>query len=187
MSNSPLKSPSYLSLDQTSPWHISAVQAVALETMTIPSRLKVNVGSRGTLQDIEDSFNSTGKRRIAKLEMSVADPEVLAEKADERIAQAEKVGSMPSRQTSEGNDDGLTAFDIDTFTRDYRAASTRAKKKEHIFGRAESSRGEWNLCESGEGRDPHDGFDQGPAVQRYVTFRSTRRQRHLSVLRSGYH
>ncbi|KAF2864965.1 tubulin domain-containing protein [Massariosphaeria phaeospora] len=165
MSNSPVKLPPYLTLDSSSPWHIGALQAVAMESMTIPVRLKSSNGRPGTLQDIEDSFNSTGKRRIAKLEMSVADPDVLAEKSEQRIAQAEKAGSTTSRP-SEG-DDELNRFDIDAFTKDYRITPSRPSKKEHIFGRAEASRGDWHIPEEGAGRDPRDGFNHGPALQRF--------------------
>jgi hypothetical protein len=167
ISNIPSRLPSYLSLDPTSPWHVGALQAIGVESMTISSRLRTSIGGRGTLQDLEDTINSTGKRRIAKFELSIADPEVLSDNAAKEAAQAEKSGSMTSQHTSDG-DDGLGSFDIDVFTRDYRVLARRPGRKEHIFGRAESSRGDWDLTEDGGGRDPHDRFDQGPALQRYV-------------------
>jgi hypothetical protein len=167
MSNLPIKSPSYLSLNGTSPWHIGALQAVALESMTISSRLRAAIGGRGTLQDLEATFNSTGKRRVAKLELSVADPDVLSEKASAQIAQAEKTGSITSHQASDG-DEQLTDFDIDTLTKDYRIGASRPSKRSHVFGRAEAARGDWNLTED---RDPHDRFGNGPALQRYVAFK----------------
>jgi hypothetical protein len=125
------------------------------------------------LSEMAETINSTGRRKIAKLEMSVADPDVLNEKTEELIAQAEKAGSMTSRQTSEG-DEELTDFDIDVFTKDYRLASSNTRKKEHVFGRVETSRGEWNLSEN-ESLDRHrDRFNEGPALQRYVTSRLIR-------------
>ncbi|KAF2827840.1 tubulin nucleotide-binding domain-like protein [Ophiobolus disseminans] len=166
MSNTPAKSPSYLSIDPTSPWHIGALQAIGVESMTISSRLRSSVGGRGTLQDLEDTINSTGRRRVAKLQMSIADPEVLSEEASKEFAHAEKESLMTSRHTSEA-DEQLNSFDIDVFTRDYRVAS-KSGKKEHVFGRAEASRGNWNASEESGGRDPHDRFDQGPALQRYT-------------------
>ena len=166
MSNSPAKSPGYLSLDATSLWHIAALQVAGLESMTMSSRLRSTLGGRGTLQDLENTINSTGKRRIAKFEMNIADPDVLSDKAFDEAGNAEKVGSSTSRDTSEG-DSELANFDIDVFTRDYRTARGKGKK-EHIFGRAEATRGKWSVSEAGE-RDPHDRFYSGPAVQRYVT------------------
>lgn len=170
ISNSPAKIPSYLSIDPTSPWHVGALQAVAIESMTIPSRLRLSNGQRGTLHDLGETFNSTGKRRIAKFGMSVADPDVLSEKASEQIAQAEKAGSTTSHRTSEGDNDQLADFDIDAFTKDYRIGRSNPQKREHIFGRAEASRGEWNLAED---RDPHDRFSEGPVVQRCVTSKTS--------------
>lgn len=165
MSNSPAKLPKYLSLDATSLWHVAALQVVGLESMTMSSRLRSTLGGRGTLQDLENTINSTGKRRIAKFGTNIADPDVLSDKAFNEARNAEKVGSTISRQTGEGNQE-LANFDIDVFTRDYRSARGKGKK-EHIFGRAEATRGEWSVSEACE-RDPHDRFYSGPAVQRYV-------------------
>ena len=167
VSNSPVKTPPYLSFDTGSPWHIGALQAVALESMTMPSRLKSTVGHRGTLQDLEEAVNSTGKRRIAKLELSIANPDVLLEKASKEIGHADKVGSTTSRGASEGDEAPLTEFDIDVFSKDYRLGWSRPKKRDHVFGRAEASRGAWNLAEEGE---PRDRLGEGPVVQRCVTF-----------------
>ena len=164
MANNPARLPSYLSLDSTSQWHVGALQSVALESMTMPSRLRSSENRRGTLQDLEEAFNSTGKRRIAKLEMSIADPNVLSETSSHQIDHGQKVGP----QASEGDGDQLSDLDFEFFSKDYRVAtSARANKKEHIFGRAEAARGEWNVPDGfGRGTDPHNRFGDGPTVQR---------------------
>ncbi|OCK74685.1 tubulin nucleotide-binding domain-like protein [Lepidopterella palustris CBS 459.81] len=167
VSNEPVKSPSYLSLDLSSQWHTSAVQAVALETMTLPSRMRSSDG-RGTFQDMEEIFNFSGKRKIAKLEMSIADPDVLDGKVEAEAASAEKVSSQPTRaEDSESIDTQLTEFDIDMFTKDYKTLKSSHCKKEHIFGRAETSRGEWSSFEGTDARDPRNRFASSPIVQRY--------------------
>ncbi|KAF1954835.1 hypothetical protein CC80DRAFT_550012 [Byssothecium circinans] len=175
VSNSPREIPSYLDFDRTSPWHIGALQAVAIESMTVPSRLRTSNGRRGTLQDLEETINSTGKRRIAKLELSVADPDVLSEKASSKIARAEKVGSRAGGRRGDDDGDGegeaLASFDIDCFSREYRVESGRRggkekKRKEHVFGRAEAMRGEWMV---GAERDVRDRFREGPVVQSFST------------------
>lgn len=130
------------------------------------SRLRASDGRHGTLQDIEDTINSTGKRRIAKFEMSIADPDVLSEKTTAGIAKVKEVASVNSRDTSE-SEIQLYNFDIDTFSKDYRLASSKASKKEHVFARAEACRGAWSLSNEA-GRDPRDRFGDGPGVQRYV-------------------
>jgi hypothetical protein len=165
ISKTPEKVPGYLKFDATSPWHVAALQVVGIESMTISSRLRATLGGRGTLQDLEDNINSTGKRRVAKFEMSIADPDILSDKAMDKAESMAKAGPTISRRTNE-RDDQLSEFDIDVFTRDYRSTTGRAKK-EHIFARAEASRGAWSLSDDDE-RDPHDRFDNGPAVQRYV-------------------
>lgn len=152
---------------------MSALQAVGLESMTISSRLRTSDGRHGTLQDIEDTINSTGKRRIAKFEMSIADPDVLSEKMKEAIGRHEKAGSTTSRRTS-GSEPQLSSFDIDAFSKDYKLAMSKASKREHIFARAEACRGSWNLSEDA-GRNPRDRFGYGPGVQRYVPLNSSSR------------
>ncbi|KAL6706061.1 mtDNA inheritance, partitioning of the mitochondrial organelle [Coniothyrium glycines] len=164
ISNRPSKLPSYLSLDTTSLWHITALQAIGIESMTLTTRLRSVTGGRGTLHDLEDVINSTGKRRIARLGASIANPNVLSEKTTAEIAQAEKAGSMTSRCTSQ-DDDISETFDIDFFDRDYR--QSRPTKKGHIFGRVETSRGDWIKWSEDDDRDPHDRFNNGPALQRY--------------------
>jgi hypothetical protein len=173
MSNSPSKIPSYLSLDAKSPWHIGALQSIAVDTMTLPSRLRSPNGLHSTLQALEETINNTGKRRIAKLALSVADPDILSDKA---ASQEEKSSTSNFRLTSNTNGDNeeekMTNFDIDVFTKDYRVPGPKPRgRKEHVFGRAEASRGEWNL--SANSRDPHDRFGDGPTVQKLVLMLTT--------------
>lgn len=171
VSNNPSTRPSYLAADPTSLWHVSALQVIGIESMTISSRLRSSIGGRGTLQDLEDTINSTGKRRIAKFGFNIADSEVLLNNAPKTEAQAEKSGSITPRHTSEAdNNDKLSNFDIDVFSRNYRVNS-RPGKKEHIFGRAEISRGNWDLSEEEDAHDPHNRFNHGPALQRWVCLR----------------
>lgn len=166
MSNNPSKVPEYLKYEATSSWHVAALQVIGLESMTITSRLR-HLKGRGTLQDLEDTINSTGKRRIAKIEMSVADPDVLSQKDSRDPTSVERSGSVTSPRTS-STDDDLTNFDIDSFTRDYRLNTARRNKREHVFGRAETSRGDWTIHDELEEHDPHDRFNNGPSIQRYV-------------------
>ncbi|KAF2816683.1 protein DML1 [Mytilinidion resinicola] len=170
VANTPLKAPSYLSLNANSKWQASAVHALAFESMTLPSRLRAGNGQRGSLNELEETINSTGKRRIAKLEFSVADPDILEDKVVAEAAQADKVGAVLTRQDeSNSKDDRLNDFDADLSTTELPGVRQRGarRKKEHIFGRAESSRGAWSIAEGSEGRDMHDGFHNGPIVQRY--------------------
>src|SRR5690242_82542 len=131
--------------------------------MTMSSRLRTTDGRHGTLQDIEDTINSTGRRKIAKFEMSLADPDSLSEKKDDALAKSEKAGSASLRSKSDG-DIQMNDFDIDAFSKDYRLTSIKNTRKEYIFARAETHRGAWQVYDAG--RRPRDRFGVGPAVER---------------------
>jgi hypothetical protein len=170
VTNTPLKSPSYLSLDARSKWQTSATHAMAFESMTLPSRLRSGNGQRGSLNDLEETINSTGKRKIAKLEMSVADVDVLEDKVVVEAAQADKVGAVVTRQDeSDSKYDQLNDFDADLSSKEFDNGRRGARRrKEHVFGRAEASRGAWHISQGSERRDMHSGYHDGPIVQRYV-------------------
>jgi len=169
--NTPLKSPSYLSIDASSKWQTSAIHAVAFESMTLPSRLRSPNGQRGSLNDLEEIINSTGKRRIAKLEFSVADADVLEDRVVAEAAKADKVGAVLTRQDeTDSRDDRPISFDADLSGKEFGGVRQRRRRKEHVFGRAESSRGSWIISEGSEGRDIHHRYHKGPIVQRYALF-----------------
>lgn len=58
-----------LSLDTTSAWHTSALLSAAIESATLPSRLK-DTTSRDTLGNMTDLLNLHGKQTVANLQMS---------------------------------------------------------------------------------------------------------------------
>ncbi|KAF2744682.1 protein DML1, partial [Sporormia fimetaria CBS 119925] len=168
MSNRPLTAPRYLQMDWTSPWHVGALHSAAFETMTMPSRLRSSEAGHGTLTVLEDAINSTGKRRVAKLAFSTADPDALAERS-ERQEDKGVNGASSKTQNGDADDSGVAEFDMDLFSREYRVPGKRQKEKtEHVFGRVETLRGNWGTPE-GKSRDPHDWFGSGPALQRFTT------------------
>ncbi|KAK4218054.1 dml-1 [Rhypophila decipiens] len=65
----PQRLPNTLQLDLSSRWHTSALLASAVETITLPSRLK-DVANRATLGTIADMLNTMGRQSIAGLQMS---------------------------------------------------------------------------------------------------------------------
>ncbi|KAL2356953.1 tubulin domain-containing protein [Cryomyces antarcticus] len=73
LTNAPKNLSPYLSLDASLPWHTSALQATALETMTLPSRLRPPTrqrqSQRSTLDDLAAVFDNAGTRRIAMLDL----------------------------------------------------------------------------------------------------------------------
>jgi len=170
MSTTPFRSPACLSMDIRSRWHTGALQAIGMETMTLPSRLRKSESGGGSLQTMEEIINSTGKRRIAKFELSVSDPNELSKARAAENAQFQHSHTSNTTRKDIFADDEvrLTRFDMDLFSRDYKIRTSKDHKKEHVFGRTEAARGEWEVAQ-GADRDPHDRFGDGPALQRYVT------------------
>lgn len=62
--------PESLSIDWSSQWHKSALQATAIESMTLPSRLKI--ANRKDLTLIEQALNAFDSRNIASLALGIA-------------------------------------------------------------------------------------------------------------------
>ena len=70
----PTKLPQYVQLKHDSQWHTSAMLSTALESMTLPSRLKPAYSRRGFLRDMEAALNVNGNQRIVQLQCSILDP-----------------------------------------------------------------------------------------------------------------
>lgn len=110
-------------------------------------------------------MNPTGKRRIAKLELSINEPDTL--KITSTTATGPKKSGTPQNMDwdkRKGQQGNLTAFDIDIFTHDYRVSRIE-RKTEHVFGRIETKRGAWGTSEE----KPRSRFDDGPTVQSFDT------------------
>lgn len=142
--------PNYVMLELHSQWHISALLSTALESMTLPSRLK---STRENLDQLASALNVNGNQNIAKLCMSIGQKaainghhpperhEVRAQSRDTRLPSQER----PTFSTSSSSDD-LSTPDMEFFPREA-VEQTRERgsiKKTHVFGRAESYRGNEN-------------------------------------------
>jgi len=143
--------PPYLSIDRKSPWHVSALFSTALESMTLPSRLKGLEGRSQSLDEIAGALNVNGNQNIAKLQMTIGSKsqtngdgrqgrlEARAQSRDVRMPSQNGLESDP-----ETRDDDIAALDLDLFPTD-EPAPTRGRpntKATHIFGQAEAFRGD---------------------------------------------
>src|SRR5258708_7067804 len=63
--------PSYVTLDPHSQWHVSGLLSTALESITLPSRLKPQNMSLQTLDEFANTLNINGRQNIAKLRMGL--------------------------------------------------------------------------------------------------------------------
>lgn len=61
-----------LRVDAASAWHTSALLAAAVESATLPTRMRGAAGRGDTLGDLAESLNVHGKQTVANLEMSFA-------------------------------------------------------------------------------------------------------------------
>jgi hypothetical protein len=75
----PERLPQRVRLDPTSRWHASALLAAAVESVTLPSRLK-DAAKRETLGDMAEALNPMGKQSVAGLQMSFSRQESEAHK-----------------------------------------------------------------------------------------------------------
>jgi hypothetical protein len=163
--------PPYVSIDRRSPLHVSALLSTALESMTLPSRLKAQNGLRHTLDEIAAALNINGNQNIAKLQMSIClkSTSQLQTIADDRpgrldVRSQSRDPRVPS-QNGLGDDlditnEATTGLDMDFFPSAESADQSRgqrASRQIHIFGEAESFRGDGDML--GTNVDEEHGLD----------------------------
>ena len=150
ITNSPSTLPSYVTVDTSSTWHTSALQATALESMTLPARLLVNAEARTTLAGLEAAFNNHGNRKIASLGMSIADPDKLDGRMQTDDENSEDISLLPSSPQG----------------------PQRLGSRAHLFGSAQALRGSWESDEELEGvkLERRDRFQSGPIIHKSVLY-----------------
>ena len=138
--------PRYVQLNRDSQWHISALLSMALESMTLPTRLRPDTQRRGLLGDIEAALNVNGNQRIAQLQCTILDPDT------ELPRPVNGYGSHDDRAPSntvhamvgEGNGDMITShldMNLSTVNRGSSSYASQHDTSEHIFGAVENMRG----------------------------------------------
>jgi hypothetical protein len=150
--------PHYVSVDRKSTWHVSALLSTALESMTLPSRLRAQNGLRQSLNEIARALNVNGNQNIAKLQMSIClqSKSQLRLNGDDRPGRLEVRGQCrdPRVPSQNGLGDDMEIFgetppvlDMDFFPSDdpNQTRGPRMNKRIHIFGEAENFRGDKDL------------------------------------------
>lgn len=171
--------PPYVNLNLQSEWHVSALLATAVESMSLPSRLKLQNSNRETLSLLANSLNVNGNQTIAKLQMSVEQKEaangvqkgeaLLSESTDSRIFSQDDAHANGETETK--------TLDMEFFPTggEEQPRGPRRAKKVHIFGQTELSR-------TSEDTDPinptgaYDGYE-----------RARRRAAGLPILQQSVH
>ncbi|PMD23979.1 tubulin nucleotide-binding domain-like protein [Hyaloscypha hepaticicola] len=179
------KLPPYVTIDPQSPWHVSGLLSAALESMSLPSRLKMTNGSRQTMDRLISALNINGNQNIAKLRMSV--DQTAAPNGHHRPGRLDApVESRDPRLRSQDRSDqnlpadgesALTTFDMDFFPVETGEQTRRrsSNKEPHVFGQAEGYRvpelpGSQKATEEDEGYDRARRRAAGlPLIQRTTT------------------
>jgi hypothetical protein len=176
--------PNYVTVDRQSPWHVSGLLSAALESMSLPSRLKTKYGSRKTIDRLISALNINGNQNIAKLRMSVDQktapnghqgPGRLAaptESRDSRVSYQDR----SVRGSQAGGDSDLNTFDMDFFPAETGEQISRrqSNKESHIFGQVEGYRVK-EITDSQETSGEDEGYERArrraaglPLIQKLV-------------------
>jgi hypothetical protein len=159
---------SYLQLDPNSPWHISAIKATAMESLTLPTRLRQNESGQTSLGNMEEILNSGGQRRIAQLEMDLADPAALEDEASGLVNGVGDARMLNGVSYDEDDDEEINRFAINFLPPNPNPTGDRVgrrhRRRDRILARVEALRGGWKQPETGqqERRNPFG----GPIVER---------------------
>ena len=138
--------PQYVRLDRGSQWHSSALLSTAVETMTLPSRLKANAQKRGLLSDLEAALNINGNQRIAQLQCSILDSKteiprgsIVHGEQDDRVSSASK-RTVLERESLEADTVNLDMSLSSHSHRSLCGSSNQHQTPEHLFGSVEEIR-----------------------------------------------
>ena len=142
--------PSYVDVNPRSQWHVSALLATALESVTLPTRLKLQGGSRETIDELVSALNINSNQNIAKLRMSIDqenevnghhEPGTL----DPRTVEGDVRAPLHERHAVNSFEDPekhLSILDMEFFPSETggRPMVLRHTKSPHVFGQAETHR-----------------------------------------------
>lgn len=127
-------------------WQIGALQAAAIESVTLPARLRPVDGRTVLLGDFDMTLNRDGPRKIAGLEYG-------ASNADDLLGDSAASGDSDHRMTNGATDDDrgeephTDRFEIGLLPTNEpqgrNSVNGQGRLRDHIFGRVDSLRGAW--------------------------------------------
>lgn len=163
MADPPAYLPEYISLDEHSEWHTSALLCTAMETATLPSRLKSRNGLSSTLSELEDFLRSNGNQTLAKprleVEYSTKQNGHRPEYRSMSIPGSQRATGYQAQTRRGSNLESNTGIDLSLSSEEY--DGVRSHKSAHIFSRAIVIRNEKdseNMLTNGErlSSQPHE-------------------------------
>jgi len=143
LSTLPCRLPRYVQLDEESEWECTALMAAAVESVTLPMRLRDGVGRGSSMARFEQTLNADEGRNVWQLGLNV-DWENLEQKVTGQANGDPRGGEV--RGEDEGDGDDATTFDIN-FTPESSsllpntlALADRRQQRKHIFAQIDTSR-----------------------------------------------
>ncbi|KAI5209437.1 tubulin nucleotide-binding domain-like protein [Aureobasidium subglaciale] len=161
--------PSYIHLNGSSKWHTSALQLLAIESITLPTRLRSNYQGRSSFADIETLLSNDGNRRVAQLNMSIKDPAELTDEVDGHATQHDSRMNGFTNGNHSHNDLDTKDLDIDMQPKTANLAGIRGNesRRTHLFSQLQSLRGKWKSSIEIEDANlaSRDRFGHGPRIE----------------------
>ena len=174
--------PQYVHFDRKSQWHTSALLSAALESITLPTRLRHGIQKCWSISDMEAALNVNGNQRIAQLQCSMFNPE------NAPYVTAVAHGCTDNRAPSGNNrilvePDGLkfaeSRFDMDLSCGNTRLTcrtATQHDVSDHVYGAMETMRTRFETARH-EGTDEDADTDarerrrlaRPPVIERFVS------------------
>jgi len=153
------------------------MQVLALESITLPTRLRPNQPGRSSFADIEAVLSNDGNRKIAALGFSLEDPDVhdtAANGKDPRDGSSNGYANGSAQDTDETDIPELDV-DMQPTVPDLAGSRGTTRPRSHVFSQLQSLRGTWksSLEIEDENSASRDRFSQGPRTQRFVSIPGT--------------
>jgi hypothetical protein len=149
LANIPSALPPYISLGTHSRWETSALQSAAIETMTLPARLRSTQSARAKLDNLEAVLNGNGQRRVAACTMTARE-EALTNGHDSRAPPHSANGYAHEESEPDARD-----YDVDFIPSPSQLFNSRrsSNPKPHLFSEVKVVRGSQSEHTDGEEED----------------------------------
>lgn len=148
----PSSIPDYIGVDLSSEWLKSSLLCTALETMTLPSRLREDKGRVSSLSALESALNRTGSRTLFELKANL----VTRDRPGRVIPQQNE---LPKEMQGHDSPASTTTLDLDYSPRGSRTTLGRAPQ---LFSQVEVRR---CVSESQMRFTSYESNDQGTHVE----------------------
>lgn len=152
----PQRLPSSISLDRSSPWHVSALFNAAMESTSLYTRMRTTDHANSTsIGNTADLLNVFGKQAIVNLQFSLVEPPKPVQNGTNgamhlptgRGEMYDRLSALDfeEQQSDEGSSGGVTALDVDLSSLEEgitSSAGVGGRKKPHLFSQLNTARGE---------------------------------------------